>query len=77
MPIRIQLEGDTDLMVDVSLADWNKAFRRALKAGTMLEIQTDDGRILAINPHQVQYLEEVPEEETPAAAAPPRPQPVG
>lgn len=63
MPIRIQLEGGTDLMVDVSLDDWNKAYQQALRRDTMLEIETEDGRVLAINPHQVLYLEEAPEEE--------------
>jgi hypothetical protein len=61
MPIRIQLEGDTSLMVDVDLDAWNKAFKRALRSGGMLEIEADDGRILAINPHQVLYLEEIPD----------------
>jgi hypothetical protein len=61
MPIRIQLEGDTTLMVDVSLDDWKKAFRKALRTNAMLEIVSEDGRVLAINPHQVQYLEEIPD----------------
>ena len=63
MPIRIQLEGDTSLMVDVDLEAWNKAFKRALRSGGMLEIVAEDGRVLAINPHQVLYLEELPEED--------------
>jgi hypothetical protein len=66
MPVRIQLEGDTSLMVDVSLDDWNKAFKKALRTNSMLEIVSDTGHVLAINPHQVQYLEEVPEGESPA-----------
>ena len=63
MPVRIQLEGGTNLMVDVSLDDWNKAYQQALKRSTMLEIETEDGRVLAINPHQILYLEEASAEE--------------
>jgi hypothetical protein len=51
------------LMVDVSLDEWNKAFQRATKRSSMLEIETDDGRILQINPHQVQVVEQAPESE--------------
>ena len=73
MPVKIQLEGATSLVVDMSLDDWKKAFKSALRTHAMVEIVGEDGRVLAINPHQVQYLEAVPEEsalvsEAPAAA---------
>jgi hypothetical protein len=62
MPIRIKLSGqDETLRVDVDRGEWNKAFSRALKNDEMLEIHDAGGRVLAINPHQVLYLEEVPE----------------
>ncbi len=70
MPIRIQLEGGTTLMVDVSRDDWNKAFRKALRTNSMLEIVAEDGHVLAINPHQVQFLEEVRDDEGPPASEP-------
>ena len=77
MPVRIQLEGATSLMVDVSLDDWNKAFKKALRSSSMLEIVSEDGRVLAINPRQVQYLEAVPDGGRPVSEPHPEWEPVG
>lgn len=57
MPIRITLSDNEVIEVDVTLDDWNRAYREALAANTMLEIEEPDGRILSINPHNVIKLE--------------------
>jgi len=66
MPIRIKLQQGESLSLNVDLGDWNRAFQHALANNEMLEVHDPNGRVLAINPHQVVYLEEVPEE-VPAA----------
>lgn len=59
MAVRVKLvDGDT-LLVDVEASAWATAFRAALREGAMVQIRNDEGRILAINPDQVAYLEEV------------------
>jgi hypothetical protein len=57
MPIRITLSDNKVIEVGVSLDDWNRAYREALAANTMLEIQEPDGRIWSINPRNVILLE--------------------
>jgi hypothetical protein len=76
MAVRIKLIDGEELLIDVDLAEWNRAFRRALKADAMLEIENAEGGILGINPHQVLYLEEASAEEL-AAEEDRQPEPAG
>jgi hypothetical protein len=55
------LQGET-LIVHADAETWDRAFREALSSGGMVQVQGEDGHVLAINPQQVVYLEEVPDE---------------
>jgi hypothetical protein len=70
MPLRIKLTEGQELLVDVDLEEWNRAFQRATANHEMVEIQDSQGRILAINPQQVMYLEQAPEAADRLEAAP-------
>lgn len=66
--IRIKLADEQ--LLDVRHVDpdaWMRAFRNALNSNTAIEVHDPDGRTLAINPHQILFWEQVPEED-PAAA---------
>lgn len=61
--IRIKLSDEQLLAVrNVDAEAWTRAFRNALKANSAIEVHDPDGRTLAINPHQILFWEEVPEE---------------
>jgi hypothetical protein len=69
--IKIQLADDRVLSVQrVDAPAWKRAFANALKANTALEVHDPDGRTLAINPHQILFWEEVPEDSAQAARQP-------
>ena len=77
MSIRIRLaEGET-LVIQVNPDAWSRAYTRALDSNSVIEVHGRDGRTLAINPHQILFWEEVPEEseEPGQAAASPEAQP--
>jgi hypothetical protein len=57
MPIRITLSDNEVIEAGISLDQWNQAYRDALAANTMLEIEDPSGRILSINPHRVVLIE--------------------
>ena len=44
-----------DAVLTIDRRGWNQAFRRALRRGNLLEIEREDGEILAINPQQVSF----------------------
>jgi hypothetical protein len=69
MPLRITLSDHDTVELTVPLEDWNRAYQKALKNGTMVEIEEPSGRIVSINPQRVLLLETV----DPAA----EPQPAG
>lgn len=61
--IKIKLADDQVLSVRRVDADaWKRAFANALNANTAIEVHDPDGRTLAINPHQILFWEEVPED---------------
>lgn len=78
MAIRIKLLQGETLTIGVDAETWEKAFRAALDAGGMIRVHNEEGHVLAINPQQVVYLEEVPDAEA-GQRAPRRaePEPVG
>jgi hypothetical protein len=56
---RVRLSGGVELWIDANLEDARKAWRRAVAQLQMLEITNDDGNVVAVNPNQVLYLEEM------------------
>jgi len=62
MSIKIKLTEDQILVIRANPDDWARAFRNALETNSVIEIHDADGRTLAINPHQILFWEEVPEE---------------
>lgn len=71
MSIRIQLTEDQKLLVHADPEEWARAYRHALEKSGMIEVHGRDGRTLAINPHQILFWEEAPDEagEDPAPTA--------
>jgi hypothetical protein len=57
MPIRITLENHEVIEADITLADWNRAYQRAVAGHTMVEIEGPGGQVLGINPQRVNLVE--------------------
>jgi hypothetical protein len=74
MSIRIKLAEDQILFIRADADEWAKAYKRALDNNSMVEVHQEGGRTLAINPRQVLFWEEIPEEDQAPAA--PQSQPV-
>jgi hypothetical protein len=72
---RVRLSGGVELWIDANLDDARKAWRQALAEAQMLEIKNDDGNVVAINPHQVLYLEQTPKPAARPANGVPEPVP--
>jgi hypothetical protein len=68
MSVRIKLTNG-ELIVDVDPGEWHRAFSRAMQNDVPLEIESADGRVLGINPQQILYWEEAPEESVADSAA--------
>jgi hypothetical protein len=64
MSIKIKLSEDQVLVIRASTEEWAKAYKRALDNNSVIEVH-DAGRTLAINPKQILFWEEVPEEDDP------------
>ncbi|CAN5253212.1 hypothetical protein BH20ACT16_BH20ACT16_05300 [soil metagenome] len=62
MSIKIKLTEDQVLVVRVDADQWSRAFTNALDSNSVIEIHGSDGRTLAINPHQILFWEEIPDE---------------
>jgi hypothetical protein len=62
MPIRIKLTEDQTLVIRVDTEDWSRAYKSALDNNSMIEIR-EDGRTLAINPRQILFWEEIPDQD--------------
>ena len=61
MAIKIKLLQGETLTIRIDADTWDRAFQSALQTGGMIQVHSEDGRVLAINPQQVVYLEEVPD----------------
>jgi hypothetical protein len=61
MSIKIKLNEDQVLVVRADPEQWAKAYQRALDSNSVIEVHDAEGRTLAINPHQIQFWEEVPD----------------
>lgn len=75
MSIRIQLAEERVLVVHADPEEWARAYRHALETNGVIEVHRNDGRTLAINPHQILFWEEAPDEEDPTPSAPRQAQP--
>jgi hypothetical protein len=49
--------GGETIEVSLSLAEVQNLLQRAIAEGLMLELHAPDGRVLVVNPQQVQYLQ--------------------
>lgn len=61
MPIRIKLTEDQTLVIRADADAWAKAYKSALDNNSMIEVH-EDGRTLAINPRQILFWEEIPDQ---------------
>lgn len=67
MAIKIKLSSGEEIVIrGAQLSDVNQAFSRALAENELFEIRNSSGRILALNPREILYLEQIPD---PAVAA--------
>lgn len=62
MPIRIKLIDDQMLFIRADPDEWDRAYRSALENNTVIKVHEGE-RTLAINPRQILFWEERPEEE--------------
>jgi len=62
MSIRIKLAEDQVLVIRADADAWTRAYRHALEANSVIEVHRQDGRTLAINPHQILFWEEAPDD---------------
>lgn len=62
MSIKVKLKEDQVLVIRVDADEWTRAFSAALKSNSPIEVHSSDGRTLAINPHQILFWEEIPDE---------------
>ena len=74
MSIRIRLAEDETLVIQANPDEWSRAYTRALGSDSMIQVHGRDGRVLAINPHQILFWEEVPEGGAVADPAPASPE---
>jgi len=62
MSIKIKLTEGQVLVIRADAEKWARAFRNALETNSAIEVHGSDGRTLAINPHQILFWEEIPDE---------------
>jgi hypothetical protein len=67
VPIKIKLTEGEVLTIRADPEEWGGAYRRALESNGMIEVHGPDGRTLAINPQQILYWEEAPDDPQDAA----------
>ncbi len=53
----LRFSGGETIEVSLSLAEVQDLLQRAIAEGLMLELHAPDGRVLVVNPQQVQYLQ--------------------
>jgi hypothetical protein len=62
MPIRIKLIEDQVLLIRADAGEWARAYKSALDHNSMIEVH-EGRRTLAINPRQILFWEEIPDEQ--------------
>ncbi len=72
MPIRIKLSEDQVLLIRVDAEEWARAYKNALDNNSMIEVH-EGGRTLAVNPRQILFWEEMPEDDPIASTQQPQP----
>lgn len=53
----LRFSGGEAVEVSLTVAEVQELLQRAIAEGRMLELHAPDGRVLVINPQQVQYLQ--------------------
>jgi hypothetical protein len=62
MAVRVKLADGTEILVEASLAEFERALRAATETAAVLKIEQPDGRTLAITPQTIETMQEEPEE---------------
>jgi hypothetical protein len=62
MSIKVKLTEDQVLIIRADPEQWSRAYRHALESDSVIEVHGAEGRTLAINPRQILFWEEVPDE---------------
>ncbi len=63
----IRLSGLADLRIEASFERAEEIWQAALSANHLFHVLTSDGELVAVNPHQVVYIEAETENQTRAA----------
>ena len=63
MAVRIKLTDGTEMLVQATIDQIDKALRAATETGAVLKIEQPDGRVIGITPQAVEKMEEEPEAE--------------
>jgi hypothetical protein len=61
MAVRIKLSDGTEVLVEATLDELEKALRAAAETAMVLRIEQPDGNIIAITPQAVETMQEDPE----------------
>ena len=61
MAIRIKLRNGSEALVQATMSQWQDALQTAMKRQQLLEIEQPDGRVVVVNPQDVQSFQEEPE----------------
>ena len=61
MAIRIKLRDGTEALVQATMSELQRAIRAAMQSQQLLEIEMPGGKVLVVNPQEIQYFVEEPE----------------
>jgi hypothetical protein len=61
--VRVLLNDDLELRVDLEWDEMLKLFSKALASNQALRVENGDGKVRAINPHQILLMEPLEESE--------------
>jgi hypothetical protein len=65
----LRFSGGEAVEVSLSLAEVQDLIQKAMAERVLLELHSPDGRVLVVNPHQVQYLQNAADVEADADGA--------
>lgn len=54
----LRFGGGETVKVELSLAETQRLVQRAMASSQMFELHAPDGRVLVVNPQQIQYLQD-------------------
>ncbi len=65
----LRFSGGEAVEVTLSLSEVQDLIQRGIAEGRMIELHAPDGRVLVVNPHQVQYLQNAEDVEADSVGA--------